>query len=135
MSNSLRFPGQVVPLAAQAILSDGMVVRVGSADNTVRLPGSASPSTALFGVVMRPDGSSCAVGDIIDVVVSGVYPLIAAGTITRGDLLTSGGTDGTVITQAAAGGANVGIIGQALESAVSGDRVATLINPSIMQGA
>ena len=65
---------------------------------------------------------------------NGVYPLIAAGTITRGDFVTSGGTDGSVITETAAAGTNVAVIGQALESAVTGDRVAVAINPFMKQG-
>lgn len=134
MGLSNRFPGQLIPVESQSILTDGMIVRVGSADNTVRLPGGASPTTSLLGCMMRPDGSACAVGDTIDLVLNGVYPLIAAGTITRGDFVTSGGTDGSVITETAAAGTNVAVIGQALESAVTGDRVAVAINPFMKQG-
>ncbi len=134
MGLSNRFPGQLVPVVSESILTDGMIVRVGSADNTVRLPGGASPTTSLLGCMMRPDGSACAVGDTIDLVLNGVYPLIAAGTITRGDFVTSGGTDGSVITETAAAGTNVAVIGQALESAVTGDRVAVAINPFMKQG-
>jgi hypothetical protein len=134
MGLSIRFPGQIIPVESQSILTDGMIVRVGSADNTVRLPGGASPTTSLFGVAMRPDGSACAVGDTMDIILDGVYPLIAAGTITRGDWVTSGGSDGSIITETAAAGTNVAVIGQALESAVSGDRVACSINPSMKQG-
>jgi len=134
MGLSNRFPGQPIPVESQSILTDGMIVRVGSADNTVRLPGGASPTTSLLGCMMRPDGSACAVGDTIDLVLDGVYPLIAAGTITRGDFVTSGGTDGSVITETAGAGTNVAVIGQALESAVTGDRVAVAINPFIKQG-
>jgi len=134
MGLSNRFPGQLIPVESQSILTDGMIVRVGSADNTVRLPGGASPTTSLLGCMMRPDGSACAAGDTIDLVLGGVYPLIAAGTITRGDFVTSGGTDGSVITETAAAGTNVAVIGQALESAVTGDRVAVAINPFMKQG-
>jgi len=135
MGLSSRFPGPPIPIVSESILTDGMIVRVGSADNTVRLPGGASPTTSLVGVMFRPDGSACAAGDTIDLLISGAYPLIASGTITRGDFVTSGGTDGSVITQAAAAGVAVAVIGQALESAVSGDRVLCTINPLIMQGA
>ena len=134
MGLSNRFPGQPVPVASESILTDGMIVRVGSADNTVRLPGGASPTTSLLGCMMRPDGSACAAGDTIDLVLNGVYPLIAGGTITRGDWVTSGGTDGSVITETAIAGVNVAVVGQALESAVSGDRVACTINPFMKQG-
>ena len=134
MGLSNRFPGQLVPFESESILTDGMIVRVGSADNTARLPGGASPTTALLGCMMRPDGSACAVGETIDLVLDGVYPLIAGGTITRGDFVTSGGTNGSVITETASAGVNVAVVGQALESAVSGDRVACTINPFVKQG-
>jgi hypothetical protein len=39
-----------------------------------------------------------------------------------------------VITETAAAGTNVAVIGQALESAVTGDRVAVAINPFMKQG-
>jgi hypothetical protein len=134
MALSLRFPGQIVPIVSESILTDGMVVRVGSADNTVRLPGGASPTTPLLGVMMRPDGSACAAGERIDLILSGIYPLIAGGTINAGDYVTSGGTNGSVIAESAGAGVNVAVIGQAIEDAVSGDRVACTIAPSMKQG-
>ena len=70
----------------------------------------------------------------VDVVISGVYPVIAGGSISRKNLITSGGTDGTAIAESASAGTNVGVLGQAIEDGVSGDRVATVINPFIKQG-
>ena len=75
-----------------------------------------------------------AVGDTVDVIISGVYPVIAAGSITANNLITSGGTDGTAIAESAGSGVLVGVLGPALEDGVSGDRVATVINPFIKQG-
>ena len=49
-------------------------------------------------------------------------------------VVTSGGTNGSVITETASAGTNVAVVGQALESAVSGDRVACTIDPFIRQG-
>ena len=60
---------------------------------------------------------------------------IGGSATTRGAWATSGGTDGGVITETAGAGVNVAVIGQALESAVSGDRVLCTINPFIKQGA
>lgn len=134
MGLSNRFPGQIIPYETESIVSDGMVVIVGSADNKCALPAGASPTTPLLGVVFRPDGSAAAVGDTVDVMLGGVYPLVASNTITRHDLVTSGGTDGSVITETAGAGTNVAVIGQALESAVSGDRVACTIAPFTKQG-
>lgn len=135
MGLSLRHPGHILPFETESAVVDGDVVIIGSADNKCALPGGASPTTALFGLVMRPDGSTASIGDTVDVVVSGVYPARAGGSITRAGLVTSGGTNGTVIAQAAGSGVIVGIIGQAVESASSGDRVAILVNPFIFQGA
>ena len=75
------------------------------------------------------------VGDTVDVIISGVYPVIAAGSVTANNLITSGGTDGTAIAESAGSGVLVGVLGPALEDGVSGDRVATVINPFIKQGA
>mgnify|MGYP001331247734 FL=1 len=135
MGLSSRFPGQMIPMVTESIVSDGMVVIVGVADNACALPGGASPTVSLLGVIYRPDGSSAAVGDTVDVIISGVYPVIAAGSITANNLITSGGTDGTAIAESAGSGVLVGVLGPALEDGVSGDRVATVINPFIKQGA
>jgi hypothetical protein len=134
MGLSSRFPGQMIPMVTESIVSDGMVVIVGAADNACALPGGASPTVSLLGVIYRPDGSSAAVGDTVDVIISGVYPVIAAGSITANNLITSGGTDGTAIAESAGSGVLVGVLGPALEDGVSGDRVATVINPFIKQG-
>ena len=92
MGLSSRFPGQKIPMVTESIVSDGMVVIVGAADNACALPGGASPTVSLLGVIYRPDGSSAAVGDTVDVIISGVYPVIAAGSITANNLITSGGS-------------------------------------------
>lgn len=134
MGLSLRFPGQMIPMVTESIVSDGMIVIVGAADNACALPGGASPTTSLLGVIYRPDGSSAAVGDTVEVVISGVYPVIAGGTVTANDLITSNGTDGTAKTETASAGTNVAVLGPALEDGASGDRVATIINPFIKQG-
>jgi len=134
MGLSLRFPGQMIPMVTESIVSDGMIVVVGAADNACALPGGASPTTSLLGVIYRPDGSSAAVGDTVDVVISGVYPVVSGGTITANDLITSNGTDGTAKTETASAGTNVAVLGPALEDGASGDRVATIINPFIKQG-
>jgi predicted RecA/RadA family phage recombinase len=135
MGLSNRFPGQIVPMETESAVRDGDLVVVGSADNKCAFPGGASPTTGLLGVVMLPDGSVAAVGDTVDVLLSGIYPVRSGGVITRGDQITSNGVDGTAKTETAGAGVNVGVIGQALESGASGERVSTNINPFIKQGA
>lgn len=134
MATALRIPLGIIQMVTESAVRDGDIVIVGAADNKCAFPGGASPTTMLCGVVKLEGGSVAAVGDTVDVVVSGIYPVRAAGTIARRALVTSGGADGTAITEAAAAGTNVGVIGQATASGVSGDRIPVLINPFIKQG-
>lgn len=136
MALAVRNPGKIVGFTSQSILGDGFLVAMGSADLTVALPSGATPTTPLVGLVYAPGltpSGTIASGTVVDVVLDGIYVGRAAGTITRGDLVTSGGTDGTVITATASAGVNAGIIGEALASAVTGDYVSILIRPFIKQ--
>lgn len=135
MGDAYRNPQNILQFEAESAVRDGDLVVQGAADYKVAFPGGASPTSMLLGVVMRPDGSVAASGDKVNVVTAGVYPVRAGGTITRGDLITSNGTDGTAKTEAAGAGVNVGVIGQALASGVSGDKVSVLIRPHMKQGA
>lgn len=135
MGLSLRHPGHIVPMETESAVVDGDIVVVGSANNKCALPGGADPTTSLLGVVMRPDGSTASIGDTVDVVLSGIYPVRAGGSISRNNLLTSGGTGGTAIAETAGSGVLVGVIGNAIEDGASGDRIACVINPFIKQGA
>lgn len=129
-----RLPGLMDAAATQAAVSDGMVVVVGTADNTVTLPSGADPVSGVVGVVFRPDGTTAAIGATVDYVMTGVYPLIAAGTIARGDRIAVANSSGGVKTAAPSAGTNTMILGTALESAVSGDRFAAALQISVMQG-
>lgn len=134
MAVALRFPTEVVPAITESAVQDGDIVIVGSAPGKVAFPGGASPTTMLFGVVMKPDGNPANIGDQVDVVVGGIYPVRAAGVIAAKNLVTSGGANGTGIAEAAGAGTNVGVIGQALDAAVANDKVPCQINPFIKQG-
>lgn len=134
MALSLRNPGPAYPFESESTLTDGLVVVQGAADNKVKLPGGADPASAL-GVVKREDGSSAASGDTVDIINSGIYPLVASAAITRGDKLAVAGASGKVKTAAPAAGANTFVLGIALESAAAdGERVAALLCPHLMQG-
>lgn len=135
MGLSFRHPGHIVPMVCESAVRDGDVVIVGATGNQCAFPGGASPTSSLLGVVMRPDGSVATAGDTVDVVLSGIYPVRAGGTIVLNDLITSNGTDGTAKTETAGSGVLVGVIGVAIEAGVSGDRVAVSINPFVKQGA
>ena len=135
MGLSNRFPGVIVPMVCESAVRDGDLVVPGAAENSCAFPGGASPTSSLLGIVMRPDGSVATVGDTVDVVLAGIYPVRAGGTIALNDLITSNGTDGTAKTETASAGTNVGVIGCAVESGSSGERVAVRISPFVKQGA
>lgn len=136
MGTGRRDPGKVIAMDAGATIPDGAVVVIGAADNAAALPAGASPTAVMcLGLAKREGGGSYSSGDKMDVVVSGTYAGIAGGSITRGDKVTSGGTDGSLITAAPAGGANCTFVGIALATAASGDRFVVLVCPGIMQGA
>jgi hypothetical protein len=108
------------------------IVKFGSADNTVVLAAAATDKP--IGVSRGPSTlGSVASGDRIDVVRLGIYPVVAGGTITRGDPITSDASGGAV-TAAPSAGTNNGIIGRAETSAVSGDLVDVYIAPGSFQG-
>lgn len=135
MSTAKRSPGKLISLASQAAIPDGAVVVIGTADLSCALPAGASPTgVALLGLAVRDGGGSYASGDTVDVCVEGIYAGVADGTITRGDRVTSGGTDGGLITAAPSAGTNCTVVGVALASAVAGDRFPVLIQHGVMQG-
>lgn len=134
MALSRRNPGPATPFESQSTLTDGLCVVVGSADNKCALPAGADPVTFL-GVVKREDGSSAASGDTVDLITSGIYPLVASAAISRGDKLAIAGASGKVKTSAIAAGSNTFIVGIALEAAAAdGERVAAMLMPHLMQG-
>ena len=91
-----RNPGQLVPFnCASANVAEGAVLVMGATNDVVKLPTAASSSEALVGLAAYPWSSSA--NAPVDAVVNGVWPGIAAGTITRGDRVVIGGATGTVI--------------------------------------
>lgn len=133
---AMRAPQLIVSLnssiTATAGVEGSLVVLSTSANDTVALPGGAQPTTPLFGFLydsIKTDNGPA------QVVVSGIWPGIAGASITAGDEVTSNGTDGKVQSVTAlGGGTNAGVIGLALNSAASGERVAVRIAPYVKQG-
>lgn len=125
------------PLHTKAYVTGGAVgpnriVKFGAADNTVIL--AAAVTDKVIGVSRGPSTlGSTASGDRIDVVRLGIYPVVAGGTITRGDMVTSDSA-GAAVTAAPAGGTNNPVLGRAETSAVVGDLVDVYILPSTFQG-
>lgn len=126
MSTSMRAPGQgIITLIAEATISDGVVVVQGAADDKCKLPAHVA-EPAVLGIAKVEGGGTVATGLGVDVVTRGVWPAVAAGTITRGDRVAIANTSGGV--KSANYGVNASrIVGIALESAVSGERVAVLV--------
>lgn len=100
-----------------------------SADGTVVQ--AAAATDALLGVLGEIDAASA---DHVDVVLTGIAEVEYGGNVTRGALLTAD-ADGKAVAAAPAAGANNRIIGEAMESGVSGDIGSVLIAHSSMQGA
>lgn len=63
---------------------------------------------------------AAAIGDLVDITLSGIALVTAGGTITAGALLTTDAT-GKAIAAVPTAGVFMSIIGKALEPAVSGD--------------
>ena len=117
------------PMLAGEDIAPNLIVKIGSADQTVVKAAAATDKP--IGVSVQ--SITAASGSRADVVVGGVYEIKAGGTISRGDRITSDAS-GKAVAAAPAAGTNNGIIGFALEAAVSGDLVAVLISPQTYQG-
>ncbi len=69
----------------------------------------------------------------IDIIKEGIAEVVAGGSVTRGDPITSDAA-GAGVTAAPGAGTNNRIIGFAEVSAASGDIFAVLMAPGVMQG-
>lgn len=113
---------------AEAAIAANRIVKFGTTDDVVIQ--SAAAGDAHIGVV---EGVAPALGERVDVVVSGIAEIKCGGNITRGGLVTSDAT-GQAVAAAPAAGTNNGVIGRALQSGVSGDVIYVLISQGTTQG-
>lgn len=125
---SIRNP-RYIPMLAGGAITPNRLVKMGSADQTVVL--AAAATDKIIGVSVQ--NISYASGAVCDVVDGGEYEVVAGGTITRGDPITSDSA-GAGVTAAPAGGTNNYIIGRALDSAVAGDLFTVQVQPQSFQG-
>lgn len=126
MATANRNPGHVLPLLCDsASVLEGAVLVQGASNDTVALPSAANTRAKIIGLAYAA-GSSSANGPM-SVVTDGVWAGIAGGTIVRGDLLVVAGVTGTVASVSLSTPADASIVGVAMESASSGERVAILI--------
>lgn len=105
---------------AEAVIAKHRIVKHGTSDHSV-LQANAGTSK-ICGVA---DLGAAAIGDGVDVILSGFKPVQYGGTVTRGDWLTSN-SNGEAVTAVAA--ANVSVIGRADVSGVDGDICDVFIN-------
>jgi len=113
---------------AQAVIAKHRIVKHGSADMQVLQ--AAAASDAICGV---SDLGANAIGDGVDVILSGFKPVEYGGNVTRGDWLTSNAS-GKAVTAAPGAGSNVSVIGRADVSGVDGDICDVNINIQQIQG-
>ena len=126
MATANRNPGHTLPLLCDsANVLEGAVLVQGASNDTCALPAAANTRAPILGLAYVA-GSTSANGPM-SVVTNGVYAGIAGGTIARGDLLVVGGTTGTVTAASLSTPVDASIVGVAMESASSGERVALLI--------
>ena len=129
MGIALRNPGHLLPLLCDsASVLDGAVLVQGASNDTCALPSAANTRAQILGLAIV-SGNSTANGPIT-LATNGAYPGIAGGSITRGDLLVVAGATGTVQSASLSTPPDASIVGVALESASSGERVAILIGAS-----
>lgn len=127
---SLRIPGLQLAFEAGATVNNFRLVKFGAGDRIVVQADAATDS--IIGIADTA-ATSCALGEKLDVVLEGVFPVTYGGTVTRGQLLTAN-SSGQAIAAAPAAGSNVSVIGRAMVSGVSGDLGSVLINPGSLQG-
>lgn len=126
MGTALRNPGHILSLACDsANVLDGAVLVQGASNDTCALPSAANTRAQILGLA-TVSGNSTANGPI-SLATNGIYPGIAGGSITRGDVLVVAGATGTVQSASLSTPVDASVVGVAMESASSGERVAILI--------
>lgn len=104
-----EMPGDVTTYTAGATITGGQAVGITGADRTVQAAGATSLIVA--GVALHDAAS----GDIVSVARVGVWPMTAAGAITRGARVKAGAA-GTVSAWVSGTDSAAAIIGYALEA-------------------
>lgn len=120
---------EYLPFLAGGAITPNRIVKIGSADQTVVLAAAAADKA----VGVSVQSVSYATGDTCDVVVGGEYEVVAGASVTRGDLICSDAA-GAGVPAAPAAGTNNGVIGRAMESAVTGDLFTVQVEPGTFQG-
>ena len=125
----MHTPGLIKSNSAGGAIAARRIVKHGATDGTATQAGA---STDLLLGVTTAIGAS-AIGERVDVVLTGTADVEYGAVVTRGQLLTADAS-GKAIPAAPAAGANVRTIGVALVSGVAGDIGTALLSPGSMQG-
>ena len=131
MGTSSRFVMEsLYPLACDsASVLEGAVLVQGASNDTCALPSGASSRQQILGLCYQ-DFNGAAGSPVTIVAPGAIFPGIAAGSITRGDVVVIGGATGTVVSVSATTPVDATRVGVAMESVSSGERVAILIGAS-----
>lgn len=114
---------------AAAAIATYTLVKHAAADDQVQAAASGADL-----VIGATQDVAPALGERVDVAITGITYITAGAAITRGSRLMSDAS-GRVITAAAAAGSNVNTIGVALESATAaGDVIRVNLIPGTFQG-
>lgn len=139
MGTALRNPGQIIGLPCiSASVADGAVLVLASGtDDTVQLPGSVPVVSGVIGLAkgVTTAAASSSAPQAMDVVLNGIYAGNAGAAITRGQAVVVNSTAGDLRPYNALLDEALQIVGTALESVSSGDKVALNILPNFGSGA
>lgn len=122
-------PILVKKFTASGAVPANRIVKHGAADNLAAV--AAASTDLLLGISQNK--VDAADTEPVDVILQGLAPVKAGGSISRGAKVTSDAS-GQAIAAAPAAGSNAQVIGVAYEAASSGDIFRVLINQSVMQG-
>lgn len=115
--------------AAEAAIGKFRITKFGTAD--LQVVPATGPTDLLVGVA---DGAAdAAIGDTVDVTLSGPGEVVLGGNVTRGQPLTSDANAAAVVAAPAAG-VNAYTIGFALASGVAGDVIPFHAVRGVIQG-
>lgn len=113
---------------AQVAIAAYLIIKHGTADNTATLATAATDKLIGTNEALGKDA-----GEMVDCPTAGTGEVRLGGNVTRGDPITADAASKGV-TAAPAAGANVRIIGFALQSGVLDDVIDYQIFPGLMQG-
>lgn len=125
----MSVPTLIRSFTAAAAIGQNRIVHVSAAEQVSQ---SAAATAAMVGVCVQPGGA--AAGAPCDVALEGIAEVVAGAAISVGALVTAD-AQGRAIAASAAAGANIRVLGVALEPATAaGDIIPVLLSQGSFQG-